>query len=51
MKSLAIQAEGRIQQLKLDVEDKLRTLTRQKNIDNDEIRKEMEKRINDLIAN
>ena len=45
-----IHSETRIEQLKIDFDEKLRLLKRQFNIDSDEVRKAVLKRVDDLTA-
>ena len=45
-----VKAEARIEQLKIDFDEKVRLLKRQFNIDSDEVRKEVLKRVDDLTA-
>ena len=45
-----INSETRIEQLKIDFDEKLRLLKRQFNIDSDEVRKAVLKRVDDLTA-
>ena len=45
-----IHSETRIEQLKIDFDEKLRLLKRQFNVDSDEVRKAVLKRVDDLTA-